>query len=186
MKTLYINSTTRKNSRTKLLADYLIKKIGGEIKEFTLAQTKLMPFDEAFLRKRQELISKQDFNNEIFTLAKEFSLADTIVIAAPYWDLSFPSMLKVFFEHINVLKLVFDYTSTGEIISLCKAQKLYYVTTKGGYGPDDFGFKYIETLSKTFYGVNDVVLIKAEGLDIFGNNVDKILAQSKENIDKLF
>ena len=186
MKTLYINSCTRNNSRTKLLADYLIKKIGSNVKEVILTQTKLQPIDENYLQKRRALINNKSFNDKIFSYAKDFTEADVIVIAAPYWDLSFPSMLKVYFEHINVLKLVFDYSDKGEIVSLCKAQKLYYVTTKGGYGPDDFGFKYIETLSKTFYGVNDVVLIKAEGLDIFGNNVDKILAQSKENIDKLF
>jgi FMN-dependent NADH-azoreductase len=81
--------------------------------------------------------------------------------------------------------LVFDYSDKGEIVSLCKAKKLYYITIKGGYGPDDFGFRYIEALSKTFYGIRDVVLIKAEGLDIYGNNVEDILAKAKEDIDKL-
>ena len=111
--------------------------------------------------------------------------ADVIVVAAPYWDLSFPSILKVFFEHINVLKLVFDYSDKGEIVSLCKAKKLYYITTKGGFGPDDFGFRYIEALSKTFYGIKDIALIKAESLDIYGNNVEDILAKAKEDIDKV-
>ena len=45
-----------------------------------------------------------------YLYAKDFAEADVIVVAAPYWDLSFPSILKVFFEHINVLKLVFDYS----------------------------------------------------------------------------
>ena len=185
MKTFYINSCIRKNSRTKRLADYLVNKIGGVVTEVVLSEEKIAPIDSAFLQKRDSLISDGNFDNEIFSYAKEFASADTIVVAAPYWDLSFPSILKVFFEHINVLKLVFDYSAKGEIISLCKAKKLYYVTTKGGYGPDDFGFKYIEALSKTFYGITDVVLIKAEGLDIFGHDVEDILLKTQESIDKL-
>ena len=185
MKVLYINSCIRENSRTKMLADYLVYKIGGNLKEIVLSQEKIVPINSTFLQKRDELISESNFNNEMFSYAKDFTEADIIVVAAPYWDLSFPSILKVFFEQINVLKLVFDYSDKGEIVSLCKAKKLYYVTTKGGYGPDDFGFRYIESLSKTFYGIKDVYLIKAEGLDVYGNNVENILTKAKEDIDKL-
>ncbi len=185
MKTFYINSCIRKNSRTKILADYLVNKIGGEVKEIVLTEEKIAPVDDSILQKRDKLISERNFNDKVFSYAKDFAKSDIIVVAAPYWDLSFPSMLKVFFEYINVLKVVFDYSAKGEIVSLCKAKKLYYVTTKGGYGPDDFGFKYIEALSKIFYGIKDVVLIKAEGLDVYGNNVEDILAKAKDNIDNL-
>ena len=186
MKVLYINSCIRKQSRTKILADHLLQKMGGEIKEIVLSEEKISPIDDSFLQKRDKFVSEYNFDDEMFSFAKDFAEADVIVVAAPYWDLSFPSILKVFFEHINVLKLVFDYSDKGEIVSLCKAKKLYYVTTKGGYGPDDFGFNYIESLSKIFYGIKDVVLIKADGLDIYGNDVEGILAAAKENIDDLF
>ena len=168
----------------KNISRFLVEKIGGDAKEIVLSEEKIAPIDDDFLQKRDTFIADCNFNDEMFSYAKDFASADIIVIAVPYWDLSFPSILKVFFEHINVLKLVFDYSDKGEIISLCKAKKLYYVTTKGGYGPDDFGFKYIEALSKTFYGIKDVVLINAEGLDIYGNNVEDILAKTMENIDK--
>lgn len=168
-----------------MLADYLLNKLNGDIKEIVLSEEKIAPLDNRTLEKRDTLISENNFNDDMFSYAKDFAESDVIVISAPYWDLSFPSILKVFFEHINVLKLVFDYSDKGEIVSLCKAKKLYYVTTKGGYGPDDFGFKYIEALSKTFYGIKDVVLIKAEGLDICGNPLEDILEKAKENIDNL-
>lgn len=175
----------RKEARTKILADYLLKKIGGDVKEIVLSKEKTATIDDIVLQKRNKFISENNFDDKMFSYAKDFVKSDIIIVAAPYWDLSFPSILKVFFEHVNVLKLVFDYSDKGEIVSLCKAKKLYYVTTKGGYGPDDFGFKYIEALSKTFYGINDVVLIKAEGLDVLGNNVEAILSKAKENIDNL-
>ena len=166
-----------------MLADYLLNKLNGDIKEIVLSEEKIAPLDNRTLGKRDTLISENNFNDDMFSYAKDFAESDIIVISAPYWDLSFPSILKVFFEHINVLKLVFDYSDKGEIVSLCKAKKLYYVTTKGGYGSDDFGFKYIEALSKTFYGIKEVVLIQAEGLDVFGNNVEDILSKAKEDID---
>ena len=36
-----------------------------------------------------------------------------IVIAAPYWDLSFPAVLKTYLEQINVLGVTFDYSDDG-------------------------------------------------------------------------
>ena len=104
MKVLYINSCIRNTSRTKILADYLLKKIGGEVKEIVLTEEKLAPIDDDFLQKRETFISECNFNDDIFSYAKDFVSADTIVVVAPYWDLSFPSVLKVFLEHIKVLK----------------------------------------------------------------------------------
>ena len=39
----------------------------------------------------------------MFDLAKQFAEADEVIIAAPFWDLSFPAALKQYFEQINVL-----------------------------------------------------------------------------------
>ena len=41
MKVLYINSCIRENSRTKTLADYLVNKIGGNVKEIMLSKEKI-------------------------------------------------------------------------------------------------------------------------------------------------
>ncbi len=186
MKILYVNACIRKESRTKTLADYLIGKLNGEIKEINLSKTYLSYIDEEFLKKRQSYISQNKFDDSMFSYAKDFASADIIIIAAPYYDLSFSSLLKIYIEHINVVKLVFDCSPNGEFIPLCKAQKLYYVTTKGGYCTDDFGYEYIKSLCKEFYGIKDTVLIKAEGLDIEGSNTDKILNNAKLRIDSLF
>ena len=42
-------------------------------------------------------------------IAKTFAQADEIVVAAPYWDLSFPSILKVYLEHVCVTGITFHY-----------------------------------------------------------------------------
>jgi len=182
MNVLFINACVRKESRTKNLADYLLKKLGGNITEINLNKDLPKPFDEEMLLRRDELIKKGAFNDEMFWYAQKFVSADVIVIAAPFWDFSFPALFKVFIEHVNVSGLVFKYTLEG-IQTLCKAQKLYYVTTMGGYNPTDFGFGYVKALCDTLYGIKDVHLIKAEGLDIIGNDVRAILAAAKKEID---
>ena len=108
--------------------------------------------------------------------ARQFAAADTIVIAAPHWDLSFPAALKQYVEQINVRGITFEYTPEGVPVGLCKARKLYYVTTAGGnFVPQDFGYGYIKALAESFYGIKDVELISATGLDIWGADAEAIV-----------
>ena len=176
---LFINACVRKTSRTKRLAERYLAKLTGEIKEVRLEDISFPVTDEKFLNMRDSCIGAGDFSNEIFQLAKDFAAADEIVIAAPYWDLSFPAALKQYFEHINVLGLTFIYTENGIPKGLCNAKKLTYITTAGGpIVSDEFGFGYIKTLANNFYGIPDVEYIKAEGLDIIGADVEKLLNEA--------
>ena len=85
-------------------------------------------------------------------------------------------MLKQYIEHINVLGITFEYTPEGIPKGLCKAKKLYYVMTAGGtFVPEEYGFGYIKALAQSFYGIKEVELIKAVGLDIVGADVDAIM-----------
>ena len=66
---------------------------------------------------------------------------------------------------------------------MCKAKKLYYVTTAGGFiGQNDFGFAYVNALAQNFFGITEVHRYAAEGLDIFGADVDAILRKAKAEI----
>ena len=175
---LFVNACVRSNSRTKKIADSLLAKLGDSIEEVCLENVKFPSTDQAFLDKRDKCIAEHDFSDSYFDLAKQFARADTIVIAAPLWDLSFPAVLKQYIEHINVLGITFEYTPEGMPIGKCAAKKLYYVMTAGGaYVPEEFGFGYIKALAQNFYGIGDVELIKATGLDIWGNDPDKIVQE---------
>ena len=113
----------------------------------------------------------------------EFAEADEIIIAAPFWDLSFPAALKQYFEHINVLGITFSYTPEGIPLGLCKAKSLTYITTVGGdFAPDEYGAGYAKALAQNYYGIPDFRLIKATGLDIDGADVDAILNSVKNEI----
>ena len=182
---LFINTCVRSNSRTLMLAKTLLEKLGDELSELKLEKIDFAKTDEEFLSNRDALINAGKFDDESFALARQFAMADTIVIAAPYWDLSFPARLKQYIEHINVLGVTFEYTPEGFPKGLCRAGKLYYVMTAGGnYVPEEFGFGYIKSLAQNFYGIKDVRLIKAVGLDIYGADEKEILEKAKHDIEK--
>lgn len=180
---LYINACCRENSRTKELAQYLLGGLDGNVQCVNLYEESISPIDGELLSERDRLLKEGRTDDEMFTLANQFASADTIVVAAPYWDLMFPSVLKVYLENITVCGITFRYSEKGIPQSLCKAKKLYYVTTSGGYiGENNFGFNYIKAVAEGFFGIREVSLFSAEGLDIYGADVEKIMQKAKENM----
>ncbi len=180
---LFVNACVRENSRTEKLAEFLLKRLKGEVKEVKLGEISFPKVDEDFLKKRDEASANRDYFDKIFDFAKDFASADEIVIAAPFWDLSFPSSLKRYIEQITVVGLTFEYTADGNPRGLCKAKKIYYVTTAGGrIYCEEYGFGYVKALTKGLFGIKEAVLVKAEGLDIDGADEKAVLERAKEKI----
>ena len=180
---LFINACVRKESRTERLAKKLLSKLNSPVEELRLHEISFPVVNDDFLNMRDRLISEQDFSNPVFDLARKFSEAETIVIAAPYWDLSFPAALKQYFEQINVVGITFRYTEDGIPVGMCRADSLYYVTTAGGsYVPEEFGFGYVKSLAQNFYGISKVRTIEAVGLDLYGADVEAIMQSSEAAI----
>ncbi len=165
------------------LAETLLEKLGGHVQEARLQELSLPVLDLKGLGKRDQAAREKDFSDPVFDAAKQFAAADVIVIAAPYWDLMFPAMLKAYLENITVNGITFRYSREGRPQSLCRAKELYYVTTAGGYiGQNDFGFSYIKALAESFFGIEKVKRYDAQGLDIFGADVEAILQKAKAQI----
>ncbi len=177
--TLFINGCVRPESRTRELAQAVLEKIGGAVEEVRLSPANPAPMDYATLQLRDKLLSEGDFDHPLFTYARQFAEADTIVLAAPYWDLLFPAMVRSYFEAVTVSGITFRYDDRGVPRGLCRAKRLIYVTTAGGPIFRNFGFEYVEALCRGFYGIEDVKCIKAEGLDIIGADVAAIMEEAK-------
>lgn len=182
--TLYINCCARDCSRTERLAQAVLKKLGEKYTELRLYDTHIEPLDGARLERRTALLEKGDLSDPMFDLAKQFAAADTIVISAPYWDLSFPSKLKVYIENIYVTGIVTEYGDDGRPRGLCRAKKLYYVTSAGGPYEPEFSYGYIESLAKNYFGIPETELVMAEMLDIVGNDPEAILGAEIKKQDK--
>ena len=183
---LFINACVRGESRTKKLAEKLLEKLNRPVEEVRLEEINFPIVDEDFLNMRDRLISEGSLDSPVFDLARQFSEAETIVIAAPYWDLSFPAVLKQYFEQVNVVGITFRYTEEGIPEGLCKADRIFYVSTAGGiYVPTEFGFGYVKALAQGYYGIGDVRLIEAGGLDIYEADIETILEEAEETIEDM-
>ena len=182
---LFVNACVRENSRTLELAKHVLGTLEGEVEEVKLYELDLAPLDAEGLKARDAAVAAKDFSDSRFDLARQFASAKTIVIAAPYWDLSFPAALKLYFETVTVNGLTFAYSENGIPTGLCRAERMIYVTTSGGPIISSFGFDYASALAKSFYGINDVRCVSAEGLDIYGADVDAIMLSAKECVKRI-
>lgn len=196
-KILFINACVRPQSRTRRLAacvlEALQKKEGGvqeamnpetvNPEEVNLEKEAVPALTGETLALRDCLSAEGNLDAPMFRYARQFAEADVIVVAAPYWDLSFPASLKAYIEAITVTGVTFHYTPEGVPAGLCRAKQLIYVTTAGGFiGENDFGFSYLKTMAQTFYGIQNVTCIRAEGLDIVGMDGEAILRKAEEEI----
>lgn len=180
---LFINACARPCSRTYALAKHLLDGLEGNVSEVKLYEENIPLLDASLLEKRDSLLRQGKTDDGLFTLARQFAAADAVVIAAPYWDLLFPAILRSYFEAITVSGITFRYSEQGAPVSLCRAEKLCYVTTAGGFiGENNFGFSYVKALATNFFGINDVRCIKAEGLDIYGADVEQIMSKAMADI----
>lgn len=185
-KLLFIDACVNRGiSRTEQLAQTLLKEMNQngeyEIETLNLEYEDLKLFTGKESALRESLTRAGNFEGPLFTYAKQFAAADRIVVAAPYWDFSFPARMKCYLEQICVTGLTFTFSSKGIPGGLCHADSLHYVTTSGGsIGELNLGYEYLEKLCKVYYGINETVCYTAEGLDIEGNSVEEIMKEAEE------
>ena len=99
---VFVNACVRPGSRTKVLAQEVLKKLDGCVEEVKLYDTPMAALDLEGMEKRNRAARDRDFSDPSFDLARQFAAADAIVIAAPYWDLMFPAVVKTYFENVTV------------------------------------------------------------------------------------
>ena len=181
---LFINACPREGSRTLELARHLLDKLEGPAEELALFEENLLSLNGKTLALRDKMIAQGNFDHPIFKYARQFANADTVVIAAPFWDLSFPSALKIWLEYVMALGVTFHYSENGMPQGLCKAKELFYVSTAGGpVLPSHMGFDYVNALAKNYFSIDETALFSAENLDVIGADTQAILARAKAQID---
>ena len=179
---LFVNGCVRENSRTLELAQAVLAKETDAIEEVRLYPDGPNGLNAETLRLRDALLTNQELDHPMFRWAWQFAAADTIVIAAPYWDLAFPAKVRAYLEEVTVSGITFRYGENGIPQGLCRAKRLIYVTTAGGPIFQNYGYEYIKALAQGFYGIPDVSLVRAEGLDIRGADPEAIMARAKMEI----
>lgn len=174
-------------SRTYALAEYLLdqyrlKNPKDDIAEVHLTEEHVCCFNPALLEQREKLLAVGALTDDAFALARQFANADKIVVAAPFWDMSFPALVKAYIENISVRGITFGYDKSGQPVGLCKGQKLLYVTTCGGcydeQGDDANVMAYWRSLCRMF-GIGQFDSLWVQGLDIVENDAEQIMEQAR-------
>ena len=173
MKLLFIDGCVSQRgpaSRTRALAEAFLSAFreshpGAEVETVTLEALDLKPFLPAALNQRDELASVGAFGAPVFDLARQFQAADKIVAAAPFWDLSFPAVMRTYIEYISANGLCYHYEAGG-CHGDCRADRLAYLTTGGDFEqPESLGVLYWKQLAKMF-GIPRFDYVFAGGLDV--------------------
>lgn len=184
MKILVVDACMRgESSRTRRLYEKLLECQAKDydIEVLKLAEEKLLPMSGEETEVRAELVDAGMFEHPVFDYANQFKNADCIIVAAPYWDLSFPSVLKVYFEHISVAGITFGYEG-ADCVGYCKAKKLIYLSTCGGFlQGGHLGAMYVKALAEMF-GIYHFEEFAVEGLDIDPTQVERLMSEGFERM----
>lgn len=181
---LFVNACPRgEESRTLHLARVFLKELCNQcpslmMTEHDLTQMHLHSVDKTTLQMKEALCDRRAWDNPYLAPAVAFQQADVVVIAAPYWDLSFPSILKVWVENVYVRNLTFRYEN-DKPIGLCRGRESVYITTAGSpIGDNDWGALYMRAVLTTL-GIPRFTSLRAEALDLEGSDCKTILERAE-------
>ena len=171
----------REDSRTKIILDSATKALAEryEIEAINVNSLALPPLSPEVLAER----SSGRVPKVTIDIAKKIAAADRIVIAAPFWDMSFPAILKAFFENMSLYNITF--TDNGATCTgLCKCKRVLYITTRGMDIPTgdfrDQGTSYLKALS-SLWGLGDIITVAAWNLDYLpASKVDERVSSASE------
>ncbi|MGL4671005.1 MAG: FMN-dependent NADH-azoreductase [Cetobacterium sp.] len=107
--------------------------------------------------------------NEMSDTANYFSSFDKYIVCAPMWNLTVPSILKSYIDHIVVKGITFKFNSNGIPSGLLKNKKAIYIGSRGGAYPFPLSLiawddKYIRLIFR-FMGIKDFKKIIFENTD---------------------
>lgn len=166
------------DSRTLRIAEPIIDALSKRYKiiRYDLPEMDIVPLNPGLFAERGE--------GEIPAWAKKAATAianaDRILIAAPFWDMSFPAVLKCFFEQTSLFDITF--TDNGKTcVGLCKSPKVLYITTRGMDIPTgsflDQGSPYIRSLG-ALWNLGEMTVLDAHNTDYLPSDELEIEIQS--------
>ena len=158
---IFINACMRdKDSRTLKLARSIIR--GQAAQEINLSEIEdLVPYTE------QNNPTNKEIDKRFMRMAEKIANCDGLVIAAPFWDMSFPSLLKVFLEKISIKDIMFE--DNGKTCAgIAKCPYMFFITTRGMYIPDGSDLEqatpYLKALC-SLWGIKEFDYVSAINLD---------------------
>lgn len=195
-KVLYIKANAKPagQSRTLAVSDSFIEQYKKQN-----PQDEIITLD--LYKENVDFLSGEDINavfgkkteesklHPILKYAYQFLEADKYVVAAPFWNLGLPAILKAYLDYICITGITFKYTENGPV-GLCQGKKAVHIVSRGGNymeGPAtgfEMGDRYLRVLFG-FLGITDFSTIAIEGVDIIGADVEKLMNKALKNAGEL-
>jgi FMN-dependent NADH-azoreductase len=183
------NSTSRKLTAA-IVEKLLSKHSGAQMVQRDLAAQPLPHLSpahlNAFMAKAPEYTEDDKRAVQVSeAVSSELIAADVVVIGAPMWNFSVPSVLKSWIDHVARAGKTFRYTEKGAE-GLLQGKKVYIAIASGNIyssGPAkslDFVEPYLRAVLG-FMGLKDVDVVRAEGMGIPGVK-DTALAKAVASI----
>jgi FMN-dependent NADH-azoreductase len=177
-----ISSIHGEESYSIRLGKNIIEKIqqkypGSTLEEINLVELNVPHLNEAtfqsFLIPGEQLTAEQKESISFSDNAlKQLMAADIIVIGAPFYNFSVPSVLKAWIDHITRPGVTFKYGESGPM-GMVIGKKVYVAMSSGGVysaGPiqgNDFLVPYLK-MFLGFLGMTDLTVFRAEGVKVPG------------------
>lgn len=164
-KLIYLDVCMHSESRTKRIAEAIIDALSARynITTITLNGADYPAVNSEILNERNNGYVPEKY----VATARQIAEADRIVIAAPFYDMSYPAILKLFIENMSLFGITFN-TNEKECYGLCKSKKVIYITTRGMNistgDPLEQATPYIKAISH-LWGLGEVYTISAQNMD---------------------
>lgn len=164
-KLFYVDACMRHGSNTKRIADAVVSELSKkyEVEMIRLSENDFPVVGNDILDDRANGIVPEEY----VATAKKIADADRLVISAPFWDMSFPSALKVFLENMSLFNVTFA-SNEKECYGLCKAEKVLYITTRGmniSTGDEmEQATPYIKAIGR-LWGLGELYVVSAQNMD---------------------
>ena len=195
-KVLYIKSTPKSTDDSwslkmseNFLENYRRFNPGDVIDELNLYSEEIQPLSGEELKKMpvpEETEEKR--------YASQFMEYNKIIIAAPFWNFSIPSILKAYIDRLLIAGKTFRYTESG-FQSLVSGKKSIFFMGRGGvYSEEPMksmenGIKYLNLIFRDFFGMEtDSAVLEGTNMysrDTLNKRFDEIKPELEEKA-KLF
>jgi FMN-dependent NADH-azoreductase len=123
-------------------------------------------------------------------LVEQFLAADVIVVGAPFYNFGIPTQLKAWIDRLAQAGRTFRYTEQGPV-GLAGGKTVIVASTRGGmYSTSEGGqaMEHQESYLKVifgFFGINDVRIVRAEGLSMGEAPKAEGLANARQQIPEM-
>ncbi|MCG8427540.1 MAG: NAD(P)H-dependent oxidoreductase [Chromatiales bacterium] len=178
-------------SHTRQLADHyqtlwLSENPEGEIIHRDLAQKPIPHLTNDMIEAFQQPYSEAALLSNI--LIEELKLADHLLISSPLYNLTLPSTLKAYFDHVVRAGQTF-LVQQEQYIGLLNNTSATIITARGGLSQnkvnDDFQTNYLKEILN-FIGITAIEVVELEGTALVPTEKARHFENAKHKIDQLF